>query len=523
MNLRPYQSACLDQIGDRFNSHQSTIAVLATGLGKTVIFSHLANRMDQRKVMILAHREELVTQAAGKIRQICGEEPGIEMGAMRSDHHTNMYNRSHVIVGSVQTLSRDRRRAKFCPADFGLLVIDEAHHATGDSYRKVIDHFCSFSHCKLLGVTATPNRADELALGAVFQSEAFNYGIEEAVSDGWLVPIHQEVVKVHGLDFSKVRTTKGDLDPVELESILTEEKALHAIAGPTVELAGDKPTLVFCVGVKHAQLMAEVICRYKKSDTAAVVIHGETPKEERRELVKKYKAGDIQFLTNCGIFLEGFDAPATSFISMARPTKSLPLYTQVVGRGTRALPGVIDGLEDAPARRNAIEASGKPFMTVLDFVGNAGRHKLVTSADVLGGRYPQEDREEAREDAAEVGGDIASALLVAKLHRELKEDGFDAIQASIEREAKDDQWLFEQQEVRRDITGEANYSTRSVDPFNSADRSHSSSSNVQRDPPSKKQISMLVYLGVPRATAYGYSKRQASAVIGNMLAKGVRA
>lgn len=516
MILRDYQAECLTRIQSSFASKQSTIAVLATGLGKTVIFSHLADRMNDRKVLIIAHREELVTQAADKVRQVCGETPGIEMGGLRADEHhfESMYSSSHVIVGSVQTLSRDKRRMRFRPTDFGLLIIDEAHHATGDSYRKVIDYFCEHTDCKLLGVTATPNRADETALGSVFDDCAFNYGIEDGIEDGWLCPIRQERVTVHGLDFSNVRTKCSDLDPAQLEKILVEEKSLHGIAGPTVELAGKRPTLVFCVSVQHAHLMAEIIKRY--GGTAAA-IDGTTDKQIRRDLIAQFKAGEIQYLTNCGIFLEGFDAPYTSFIAMARPTKSLPLYVQVLGRGTRPLPGIVDGLASAMERRSAIADSDKPFMTVLDFVGNSGRHKLITSADVLGGKYPEEEREEAVEDAEELDGDMALSLWAARMKRELGQDGFNAELARLEKEAKDEEYWFNRQR-QEIIANEINYSSRNVDPFNCGDWSRAPSEGYS-DRPSDKQVRYLCYLGVSEATARTYTKRQASAIIQKLKAK----
>src|SRR5262249_37454191 len=145
------------------------------------------------------------------------------------------------------------------------------------------------------------------------------------------------------------------------------------------------PTLVFCASVGHARLMAEVLCRYRRGSARA--LDGTSHPEERRAVVGDFRAGRLQYLCNCGLFLEGFDAPAVAVVVMARPTKSLALYTQILGRGTRPLPGVVDPLALAPAaeRRAAIAASAKPRMLVLDFVGNSGRHRIITAADLLGG------------------------------------------------------------------------------------------------------------------------------------------
>ena len=517
MKLRPYQTEAIAAIRREFSSHQSTLAVLATGLGKTVIFSSLARDWTDRKVLVLAHREELVFQAAAKIEEICGEPPLIEMASQRADQ-SEVFTQSHVVVASVQTLCSSTRQKRFNPMHYGLVIIDEAHHdVPGSQYEKVTDYF---KFAKRLGVTATPKRHDQSAMEQRYESVAYQYEIVDAVDDGYLVPVHQAMVRVDSLDFSKVRSTAGDLNEGDLEKILIEEKSLHGVAIPTVEMSADKPTLVFCVSVHHAELMAEVLGRYKSG--SAVCLHGKTSKEERRKWIKRFKNREIQYLCNCGIFLEGFDAPQTAFISMARPTKSLPLYTQVVGRGTRALPGVIDGLDSEEDRRDAIAVSEKPYMTVLDFVGNSGRHKLISSSDVLGGKYDAADRKRANQMLEDEPGDAKTAVQVAAALNELEkaELGFDQEMQQKLTELNNQIMSEERRRSRERIRGEAEYTASKVNIFDGREQvPPRTNGRPPGEMATEKQVALLKRLDVPEATARGYSKRQAGAVIDSIMKK----
>lgn len=506
MKLRPYQRECIASIGNRFADASSTLAVMATGTGKTVVFSSLAHEWGGGRILIMAHREELITQAAEKIHTITGESPGIEM----ADDRVNTYDRCKVIVSSVQTLSRPspktqkpERLLRFDPQQFGLLIVDEAHHAVASTYRTVIDHFRQNDRLKVLGVTATPKRADALAMGQVFETVAYDYGIEPASEDGWLVPVHQRVVKVDGLDFSKVRTNnKGDFSESELEAILAQEKMLHAVVAPTIELAGDLPALVFCVTIQHAELLRDVLNRYKPGCAAAIC--KDTPKDRRRELIRDYKAGRVQFLLSVGVFTEGFDAPATALVVMARPTKSIVVYTQALGRGTRPLPGIIDGLEEAAAeeRRTAISRSAKPHVLVLDFAGNAGRHKIVQAADLLGGKYAAPVRDYAKKNAEADGKPMPVDQ---------------ALQRAADEMALEEEQL-ERARAREKIKAQAEYRTYAVSAYGGSE-AKSPSPDAPRGGASEKQVALLVKLGVSYATAISYSKRQASAVIDDLMEK----
>jgi superfamily II DNA or RNA helicase len=292
------------------------------------------------------------------------------------------------------------------------LVVHNCHHATARSYRRVIDYFRQNERLRVLGVTATPDRADEAALGQVFDTVAWEYDIKYGIDEGWLVPIVQQIVHVEGLDLSTVRTTAGDLNGADLARVMEYERNLHEIASPTIELTRGRRTLIFATSVAHAERLAEVLNRHE-TDCARWVC-GATPRQDREALVSYFHRGKFQYLVNVGIATEGFDVPGVEVVVMARPTKSRSLYAQMTGRGTRPLPGTVDRPElmyDAAARREAIAASAKPHMEVIDFVGNSGKHRLVFAGDILGGTYNEEVVALAKEKAERAGGrNIMEAL-----------------------------------------------------------------------------------------------------------------
>ncbi len=510
VTIRPYQHSAIDGTFRAFEKFDSTLLVMPTGTGKTTVFVTIGQRWPApQRVLVIAHREELIQQAAERVERLTGQWPGIEMACDKVDQN----DPCKWVVSSVQTLSRETRLCKFEPSQFGLVIVDEAHHAVASTYRRVLGHFQRNRDCKTLGVTATPLRADALAMEQVFQSVAYNYGIEQAADEGWLVPVRQQVVRVDGLDFSKVRTTAGDLNEGDLEAILNEEKILHRVAAPTVELAGNLPTLVFCVTVAHAEKMAEILRRYKPG--SAEFVCGTTPKEDRRRIIGDFRSGRLQFLCNVGVLLEGFDAPNCACIAMARPTKSLALYTQVIGRSLRALPGVIDGMETATAdaRRAAIAASLKPSALILDYAGNAGKHKIITAYDVLGGKWGEPVRSYARKTAEEEGN---AAMLGDSLERASDELAFlDEVKERRRQRA-------EEEAARERIKAEASWSTHDVSLMGGTS-SGAARADTPTDGPTDKQLNFLSYLGVPRSTARQYSRRQASTVIDKLKAqKGIK-
>lgn len=446
--LRSYQSAASDAIFKEWQDNDSTLVVMPTGGGKTVLFADVIRRVFPRRALVIAHREELIFQARDKIQRVTGLSADVEMGEYRAEG--GLFGQASVVVSTIQTQCSGGdgggRMSKFDPQRFGVLIIDEAHHATSRSYRRVIDYYRTNPALKVLGVTATPDRADEEALGQVFQSVAFDYEVLDAIHDGWLVPIEQQMVHVEGLDYSSIRTTAGDLNGGDLAAVMEAEKNLQQMASASLSIIGKRRSLVFTASVKAAELTAEIFNRHRAGMAAWVC--GKTDREERRRVLADFAAGKLQVVCNCGVLTEGFDDPGVEVIIMGRPTKSRSLYSQMVGRSTRPLPGVVDGPESAEDRRAAIAASAKPSCLVVDFVGNAGKHKLVTSADILGGKVSEEAVELAMARACKTGGPVKMAEALDEAEAELHE------QKRLAEAAR-----------RARLVATARFTTQTVDPF----------------------------------------------------------
>lgn len=456
MILRDYQRTCVDAVFSQWENANSTLLVVPTGGGKTVIAANVIRRRFPSRTLFIAHRSELIWQAAERIKQATGLNVEVEMGEYKAAPVSGgLFAKAHVIVASVQTLSSGGdgggRMCKFPPDYFKTIVIDEAHHATAPSYKKPIRYFSFENDCKVLGITATADRADEEALGQVFETVAMTYEMDDAVADGWLVPIKADEICISELDFSNVRTTAGDLNGADLAAVMEAEKPLHGVADATLEIVGSKKTLVFTASVKHAEMLSNIFNRHRPGTSAWVF--GGTDKDVRRKINDDFRSGGINILCNCGTHTEGFDAPATEVIVMARPTKSRALYVQMTGRGTRPLPGVVDNIPNSPAlRRAAIARSAKPACMVLDFVGNSGRHKLVTAFDILGGKYSEEVIYRALSLARKSGKPVDVA-------KQLKEED------ERERAEKAEKRRLEEEAAKARLTAKAKFTRRSVDPF----------------------------------------------------------
>lgn len=390
MKARDYQVKAREAVFEAWKENNSTLVVMPTGTGKTVLFADVIRHVHPLRSMVVAHREELIWQARDKIQRVTNLDTEIEMAEMSIS--PGLFADSPVIITTVQTMNSQngdlKRMGKFSPNKFGLLIIDEAHHAVAKTYQNIINYMTQNPGLRVLGVTATPDRADEEALGQVFKSVAFDYEILDAIHDGWLVPITQQLVHVTDLDFSHIRTTAGDLNGADLAAVMEAESNLQGVAGSLCQIMGDRKTLVFTVSVKQAEVMSEIFNRFKPGCSTWVC--GETPKDIRRQVVSDYAAGKFQVVCNCDCFTEGFDDPAVEVVAMARPTKSRAKYAQMCGRSMRPLPGIVDGLENSEERREAIAGSPKPECLIVDFVGNSGKHKLMSSADILGGNVSEE-------------------------------------------------------------------------------------------------------------------------------------
>lgn len=376
VSLRAYQREAYQKILEGLSVNTSVLLVLATGGGKTTIFGAVA-RDWRGRVLVLAHRTELLDQARARLQALTGEAVGLEQadcwaGAQR------------IVVGSVQTLGTkaDYRRRRLGAKPFDLIIIDEAHHAVAKTYRAVLD---TFPDARILGVTATPDRGDQVALGKIFETTVGPWDYLALRDDGYLVPVTALTIELGQVNLEHVQARgKADLHVGQLDKEM--QKGNERIAAKTLELAAGRKTIVFVPGVEGAHLLAAT---FNRDQRCAVVVDGKTPADLRRDLLAQHARGDVQVLVNVGIATEGYDCPAVACVAIARPTKSRALYAQMAGRGGRVLPGVVDIYNEAQraeARRAAIAASGKPDLLLLDFVGQAGKHKLVSPVDILGGR-----------------------------------------------------------------------------------------------------------------------------------------
>ena len=405
MNLRPYQREALDAIHEQLETKNSTLAVLPTGTGKTIIFGQLIHErlslIPRGRAMVLTHRKELIRQAGQQIERLTGLRCDVEMADERAGDGT-WQGGAPIVVATVQTLASARRLTKFNPQRFSTLVCDEAHHYTAPMFRTPIDHFRRNPDLKVLGVSATPDRADEESLGQIFETVAYDYQLWDAIMDGWLVPLKHWAKRLVGLDLSKVHTRGGELDKGELARELAANENLEAIAAATVESAGTRRTLLFSDSVDNAERLTAILNGHRRGEARLLV--GCTPDDERDEVVADYRAGRFQYLVNVGVCTEGFDVPEIACVSLARPTKSRSLAAQMIGRGTRPAESIADTINDLPndmARRAAIAAGDKPDLLVIDFVDNTYRHDLMHPADVLGGRISDRAVELANRQARE--------------------------------------------------------------------------------------------------------------------------
>lgn len=487
--LRPYQVEAVESALREFKEVSSTLLAMPTGTGKTLTACELIRRQ-QGRTMWLTHRDELVHQSAAAIEKSLGEYPEIE----KAERKASQSGFSNCVVATVQTLisgkNGDRRMTKFSPHDFDLLVLDEAHRSVSDSWRTVVDYFRQNKDLKILGLTATPKRSDEEALGQIFESVAFEYPILQAIHDGYLVPVQQQVVKVEGLDFSHIKTTAGDLNLGELAREMEREKNPMEIAGSTIEIIGNRRSIVFTVSVVQAEMTAEIYNRYKPG--CAAFLYQGTPKDARRKIMHQFANGDIQILVNVLIVSEGVDVPAAEVCVMARPTKSLLLYQQCAGRVLRPLANCIYGLETTESRRFAISQSAKPSALIIDLAGNAGKHHLINSGDLLGGHYSDEVRELALRKAtdSQKPTDIERMLADAQFELRQKEKDLEAAR-------------------RAKLTARVKYHSWSVDPFNAFSIVPRTVSNVEHGRSlSEKQRKLLERQGVdPDQYNYAQAKQ----------------
>lgn len=384
IQLRDYQQAATDSVLTDISFLRSSLIVLATGLGKTILFCKLAEQWDGR-ILVLAHLEELLQNARDDLRSITGEPIGTERAK-------ETHEGERIVVGLIQSVSK--RLNRFKPDHFSLIVIDEAHHAASKDYRRVLDYFAA---AKVVGLTATDSRAD--GVGLPFETTAFRMGIGEGIDQGYLVPVRGRRVYLESLDLTRVKVSEsGDFDDAALDEEMV--KSCHFIADVLVKDYAFEKGIMFFPGRQSARLACELI--NERAPGTALYLDGEIVGQERRTLVNALKGGEYQWLCNVGIATEGFNWPQASVVGMCSPTLSKPAYVQKVGRGTRPLDGLLNGLTTSGDRRAAIAGSGKPSMLILDFVGASARLDLVSADNFLNQppvEVPEEEPKEPSLDA----------------------------------------------------------------------------------------------------------------------------
>lgn len=356
---RPYQADCISAIFSSYKKFsRSQLVVLPTGSGKTIIFALLAKQLD-RKTLILAHTDELITQAKDKLLHVWPEvDLGIVKGSL--DDHSRK-----VVIASVQTASKPKRLAKLIEQGFSLLIVDEAHHACAQSYKEVIQAlgFNKGIDKLLLGVTATPFRADGQKLSSVFKKTVFERSIKEMIEEGFLSLLLGKKVYTD-VSLNSVKIHKGDFQTSSLsEAVNVSDRNSLIVSTYKKFSAQRKKVLCFCVDVRHASELAKA---FKKRGVDAEAIHGKLSVDERKETLRKFSDGEISVLTSCMILTEGFDEPKIDCVLLARPTKSRALFTQMIGRGCRL-------------------AEGKENCLILDFTDNCWRFKLCSVQDGFDG------------------------------------------------------------------------------------------------------------------------------------------
>lgn len=351
MELRPYQQEAKDSIFEQWDSGvHRTLLVLPTGCGKTIVFAKVTEECVRqgKRVLILAHRGELLQQAADKIAKSTGL-----MCATEKAESSCLGSWFRITVGSIQSLQREKRLCQFPQDYFDTIIIDEAHHCISDGYQKVLRYF---QDAQVLGVTATPDRGDMRNLGSYFESLAYEYTLPKAIKEGYLSPIKALTIPLK-LDLSGVSMQSGDFKASDIGTVL--DPYLYQIAEEMGKYCRDRKTVVFLPLVKTSQKFRDILT---EKGFRAAEVNGES--RERAEVLEAFENGTYNVLCNSMLLTEGWDCPSVDCVVVLRPTKVRSLYSQMVGRGTRLSPG-------------------KDHLLLLDFLWHTERHELCHPASLI--------------------------------------------------------------------------------------------------------------------------------------------
>ena len=385
MELRPYQSEAKAAVFTQWDKGaRKTLVVLPTGCGKTIVFAKVAEECVRpgNRVLILAHRGELLEQAADKIKK------STNLGcATEKAEQSCLGSWFRITVGSVQSMQREKRLSQFSDDYFNVIIIDEAHHCISDGYQKVLQHF---PDAKVLGVTATPDRGDMRNLGEFFESLAYEYTLPKAIREGYLSPIKAMTIPLQ-LDLSGVSIQSGDFKAGDIATAL--DPYLHQIADEMMKYCRDRKTVVFLPLVKTSQKFKEIL---NEKGFKAAEVNGES--KDRAEVLEAFDKGEYNVLCNSMLLTEGWDCPSVDCVIVLRPTKVRSLYSQMVGRGTRL-------------------CEGKSHLLLLDFLWHTERHELCHPADLI-----CEKKEVARKMTENLEGTAGCPMDLEEAERKASED-----------------------------------------------------------------------------------------------------
>lgn len=351
MQLRPYQQEAREAVQAEWaKGRKRTLLVLPTGCGKTIVFSKIIEDQvkEGKRVLVLAHRSELLEQASDKLKTATGLGTALEKA-----ENTSIGSWYRVVVGSVQTMQREKRLSQFPPDWFDTIVVDEAHHAISDGYQRVLGYF---EQSNVLGVTATPDRGDMKNLGSYFESLAYEYSLVQAIKEGYLSKIKALTIPL-SLDLSNVSMSAGDFKASDVGTAL--DPYLEQIADEMVKQCADRKTVVFLPLVKTSQKFRDIL---NAKGFRAAEVNGES--KDRAEVLEDFEKDRYNVLCNSMLLTEGWDCPSVDCVVVLRPTKVRALYSQMVGRGTRLHPG-------------------KEELLLLDFLWHTERHELCRPAHLI--------------------------------------------------------------------------------------------------------------------------------------------
>lgn len=457
--LRPYQQTARENIHSEWeNGHLRTLLVLPTGTGKTIVFASVAADQVRAgdRVLILAHRGELLEQAADKLQRSTGLVSAVEKA-----ESTCLNSWYRVVVGSVQTLQRASRLERFPQDYFGTIIIDEAHHAITDGYLRILEHFPA---AKVLGVTATPDRGDMRNLGEVFDSLAFEYKLTDAIREGYLCKIMAQTIPLK-LDISDVGFSSGDYSLGQLGTAL--DPYLDQIAAEMAQRCADRKTVVFLPLIKTSQKFRDLLNAH---GFRAAEVNGQSA--DRREVLDDFAAGKYNVLCNSMLLTEGWDCPSVDCVVVLRPTKVRSLYSQMVGRGTRL-------------------NEGKKDLLLLDFLWMTDRHELCRPADLV-----CEDRAVAKQ----MTENLAESGVPQDLEEAAAQAGEDVVTQREEALAKQ---LEEQRRKKAKLVDPLQYEMS----IQAEDLSgYVPAFGWEAGPPSAEQTSALEKLGIQSATVESAGK-----------------